>query len=90
MANSIDWVEYSLTGCMLCHGELVRARPAPERLPTYYLDIAIGGVISGLLSVVARMCSPQSRVTTHSFPLISFVPLKAGSKTEGVEIHSRP
>lgn len=32
-----------LAGCMVCHGELYRLRPAPRRLTGYYLTIAAGG-----------------------------------------------
>ncbi len=39
--------------CMICHGELVRMRPAPRRLTSFYLSIAAGGAIGGLLVAVA-------------------------------------
>jgi hypothetical protein len=40
--------------CMLCHGELVRLRPAPRYLTSFYLMIAAGGALGGLaVSVVA-------------------------------------
>lgn len=35
--------------CMICHGELVRRRPAADRLTTFYLSISAGGAIGGLL-----------------------------------------
>ncbi|MBA4106757.1 MAG: hypothetical protein C0485_13455 [Pirellula sp.] len=35
--------------CMICHGELVRLRPAARRLTAFYLSIAAGGAIGGLL-----------------------------------------
>ena len=39
---------------MLCHGELVRLRPAPRYLTSFYLMIAAGGALGGLsVSVVA-------------------------------------
>jgi spermidine synthase len=43
--------------CLLvCHGELVRARPAPESLTLFYLAIALGGAIGGVLvALVAPM-----------------------------------
>jgi len=42
--------------CMVCHGELARRRPAPDRLTGYYLAIALGGAVGGLLvGVVAPM-----------------------------------
>ena len=33
--------------CLLCHGELVRQRPAPQHLTSYYLMIAAGGALGG-------------------------------------------
>lgn len=35
--------------CMFCHGELSRLRPDPRHLTTYYLMIAMGGAVGGLL-----------------------------------------
>ncbi len=32
---------------LLCHSELARARPQPERLTLYYLCLSIGGVVGG-------------------------------------------
>lgn len=37
------------TCCMVCHGELVRRKPAPEHLTTFYLTIAAGGAVGGIL-----------------------------------------
>ncbi len=37
-----------LTGCMVCHGELVRIRPDARRLTSFYLAIAAGGSLGGL------------------------------------------
>ena len=34
--------------CMVCHGELYRLRPEPERLTRFYLMIALGGVLGGV------------------------------------------
>jgi len=39
--------------CMICHGELVRMRPSPRRLTSFYLSIAAGGAIGGLLVAIA-------------------------------------
>jgi len=33
---------------MVCHGELVRLRPAPARLTSFYLSISAGGALGGL------------------------------------------
>jgi hypothetical protein len=35
-------------GCMLCHGEAARIRPAPQFLTAFYLCIALGGAIGGI------------------------------------------
>lgn len=34
--------------CMVCHGELVRLKPAPQYLTQYYLTISAGGAAGGL------------------------------------------
>ncbi len=40
--------------CMLCHGELVRLRPQPRYLTSFYLMIAAGGALGGLsVSIIA-------------------------------------
>ncbi|MCB1224284.1 MAG: fused MFS/spermidine synthase [Verrucomicrobiales bacterium] len=36
-------------GCMLCHGELVRLKPAASRLTEFYLVMSAGGALGGLL-----------------------------------------
>ena len=42
--------------CMLCHGELVRLKPDPRHLTSFYLMIAAGGVLGGLfVGVVAPL-----------------------------------
>ena len=38
--------------CMVCHGELYRLRPEPSRLTAFYLLIAAGGALGGLLVAV--------------------------------------
>jgi SAM-dependent methyltransferase len=35
-------------GCMICHGETVRLKPAPQFLTSFYLLIAAGGAAGGL------------------------------------------
>lgn len=34
--------------CMVFHGELVKSRPDPEYLPTFYVSMAFGGAIGGM------------------------------------------
>jgi len=39
-------------GCLFCHGELYRLRPAPQRLTSFYLWISAGGALGGVLVAV--------------------------------------
>jgi hypothetical protein len=40
--------------CMICHGELVRLKPHPRHLTTFYLMISIGGAVGGIfVSLIA-------------------------------------
>lgn len=42
--------------CMLCHGELVRLRPSPRFLTSYYLLISAGGALGGVfVSLIAPL-----------------------------------
>ena len=42
--------------CMVCHGELVLLKPEPRRLTEFYLFVAAGGAIGGVLvSIVAPL-----------------------------------
>jgi hypothetical protein len=40
------------SGCLVCHGELYRLRPAPSRLTGFYLTVAAGGALGGLFVAV--------------------------------------
>jgi hypothetical protein len=50
------------SGCMLCHGELVRARPSTRHLTAFYLTIAAGGALGGIFTGVLA-----PRIFTRSF-----------------------
>jgi spermidine synthase len=39
-------------GCLFCHGELYRLRPAPQHLTKFYLMVSAGGALGGLLVAV--------------------------------------
>ena len=41
------------TGCMVCHGEVARLKPAPKHLTSFYLSIALGGALGGVFVSVA-------------------------------------
>ena len=40
--------------CMVCHGELVKSKPQPKYLTSFYLFISLGGALGGLF--VALIC----------------------------------
>lgn len=52
--------------CMLCNGELVRARPAPRYLTAFYLAIAGGGALGG---VFAALIAPRMFSEFSEFPI---------------------
>ncbi|MEX2310024.1 MAG: hypothetical protein WD738_20805 [Pirellulales bacterium] len=52
--------------CMLCHGELVRQRPDPRYLTSYYLLIAAGGALGGAFVILV---APQIFKTFYEWEL---------------------
>ncbi|MDZ4798800.1 MAG: hypothetical protein SGI92_11610, partial [Bryobacteraceae bacterium] len=61
---------------MWCHGELVRLRPGPARLTRFYLMIAAGGALGGLLvSVVAPAVLPGSAEFPIGLALVALTAL---------------
>jgi hypothetical protein len=40
------------TVCLLCHGEIVRTRPAPKYLTSFYLAISAGGALGGIFATL--------------------------------------
>jgi hypothetical protein len=48
------WCGLLFAGCMVCHGELARARPQPRWLTGFWFAVAVGGATGGLfVSLVA-------------------------------------
>lgn len=55
-AQLIVYAAALFVGCMVCHGELYRLRPAPPHLTAFYLTIAAGGAVGGgFVAVLAPM-----------------------------------
>ena len=52
--------------CMLCHGELARARPSPRYLTAFYLTIAAGGTLGG---VFVALISPHIFTEFIEYPI---------------------
>jgi len=57
----VGFLSYALfAGCMVCHGELARSRPAPAHLTRFYLLVSAGGALGGVLvTVVAPLVFPS-------------------------------
>ena len=47
------YMAFLFCACMVCHGEMVRMKPASDRLTSFYLLIALGGAAGGLFVNVA-------------------------------------
>ncbi len=52
--------------CMVCHGEMVRLRPPPEHLTSFYLMCSLGGAIGG---VFVGLISPHAFNTYLELPI---------------------
>jgi hypothetical protein len=53
-------------GCMVCHGELYRLRPAPRHLSAFYLWVSVGGVLGG---VIVTLIAPRIFSSYAEYPL---------------------
>lgn len=53
--------------CMVCHGEIYASRPASRALPIFYLSIAFGGALGGIL---VNLAAPVVFNTFIEFPLL--------------------
>jgi len=59
-------------GCMACHGELVRSRPAAARLTVFYIALAAGGALGGgFVTLVA----PVTFNAYLELPLFQYAPV---------------
>ena len=52
---------------MVCHGELARSRPAPERLTEFFLWVAVGGVLGGIFNA---LLAPLVFIHPIEYPLV--------------------
>jgi spermidine synthase len=48
----IGYTATLFVACMVCHGELYRLKPPPERLTQYFLFISAGGALGGFLVAI--------------------------------------
>ena len=56
-----------LAGCMICHGELVRLKPAARHLTTFYVTISAGGAAGGFL---VSLAAPVIFLQYYEYPLV--------------------
>ncbi|WP_375773684.1 fused MFS/spermidine synthase [Archangium gephyra] len=77
-----------LAGCMVCHGELYRLRPAPRHLSAFYLQVSAGGALGG---VFVGLVAPRVFDTYGEYPLalaacclVALVPMLSSPANEGV------
>ncbi len=49
----IGYTATLFVACMVCHGELYRLKPPPQRLTSYFLMISLGGALGGFLVAIA-------------------------------------
>ena len=59
--------------CMMCHGELVRRKPAARHLTEFYLLISVGGAIGGLLVGIVAPLAFSTYFEWHIGVAVSFV-----------------
>ncbi|MDP1603164.1 MAG: fused MFS/spermidine synthase [Legionella sp.] len=52
---------------LLCHGELVKIRPRASQLTSFYLCLATGGVLAGLLNAIV---APRFFNGAYEYPLV--------------------
>lgn len=52
--------------CMVCHGELVRLKPDPRYLTSFYLMVSVGGAIGGLF---VGLIAPNLFKADYEFPI---------------------
>jgi hypothetical protein len=63
----IGWYSAALfCACLFCHGELYQLRPAPRYLTSFYLFIALGGAIGGVLVAIV---APVLFTDFHEFSI---------------------
>jgi spermidine synthase len=54
MFEAVLYLAIMFCGCMICHGELVRCKPAARHLTIFYLTVAGGGALGGIF--VGLLC----------------------------------
>ncbi len=67
LAVQIGGMSLGLFACaMVCHGELVRLKPAPRRLTAFYLMVAAGGALGGVFVTLVAPLIFKTYVELHA------------------------
>ena len=66
MMQLVAYSAVLFAGCMVCHGEAARTRPRSEALTEFYLSIAVGGTLGG---VVVSLLAPRIFPNYWEYPL---------------------
>ena len=79
---------------MVCHGELVRLKPAPQYLTSFYLMISVGGAVGGVFVglLAPRIFHARFRAARSESPpalIIVLVVLFRGTISGGIGVLRR-
>jgi hypothetical protein len=73
--------------CMICHGELVKSKPAPQYATLFYLMVAAGGALGGVLvAIVAPAVLPdfwEYQIALVATVILAFVATYRGAARAG-------
>lgn len=75
--------------CMSCHGELVRIKPAPRYLTKFYLVVAAGGAMGGVLVAIVAPYLFNDYWEYHVGLLVSCVLAGVCTYRSGIHLHWR-
>ncbi|MGA8708842.1 MAG: fused MFS/spermidine synthase [Steroidobacteraceae bacterium] len=76
-----------LLGCVVCHGELARSKPKPDYLTHFYLCLAAGGALGGLL---VGLVAPQIFSRYWELPIALIALAALGARSSSVEMRLLP
>jgi hypothetical protein len=77
-----------LVACLVCHGRLAATRPAPGELTTFYLAIAVGGILGTAFQVLLAPIL-FNRVVEYPLALIASLLVLPGAREELAQPKSR-
>ncbi len=79
-----------LIACMVCHGELARLRPSPNRLTAYYLAMAFGGALGGVfVAILSPLIFDDYHELSVGLALTCSLVFVAWMMDRGSPIHTR-